>query len=494
MRCVDRGKGMARSGRQDPHLIARCVPPPAGTIIVAPTDRAEALLLCAFPARIIVASPDASARAMSGVGALTGASVARRCARALLLRPAARASRRATVRADASDASATRRGPHDGLTRRQKRALSRPHAPTPSERRLAASLLAECSAGEPEPVDVAYVVCSVPREDGEGDRSIVWFAAAPASAPEWDTPVVRLVVGVREAAASASVNPHAWMRNRIFSTRPLGTLDRAFVKVAAGKKATVLTPLVDDEAERVASVVHHQHHHEPSDDDQNDDDDDDDDDDARDGLRDARLDALARYDAAHWAQYAVRRGIRQGREFPEPIPGDGDGNEDGDGNGGEDFSATSLDARHFEWARRVASNRLDAVSENVPRHERDRSVVAMLVHPDGTLLDAAVNTNAENRCLHAEVNLLARWLPGFGAEEAEANGDGDEPPRRLFPRGSRMLVTLQCCRMCAALACAASDAVGGEGLAEVVYDEPDDGRYADATELQARGLERSRRR
>ena len=111
----------------------------------------------------------------------------------------------------------------------------------------------------------------------------------------------------------------------------------------------------------------------------------------------------------------------------------------------------------------------------------------MLVHPDGTLLDAAVNTNAENRCLHAEVNLLARWLPGFGADVAETNGDGDEPPRRLFPRGSRMLVTLQCCRMCAALACAASDA-------EVVYDEPDDGRYADATELQARGMERQRRR
>ena len=116
---------------------------------------------------------------------------------------------------------------------------------------------------------------------------------------------------------------------------------------------------------------------------------------------------------------------------------------------------------------RVASGRLAAVAGDVPRRERDRSVVAMLIHPDGTLLDAAVNTNAENRCLHAEVNLLARWLPGFGADEDEADGDRDEPPRRLFPRGSRMLVTLQCCRMCAALACAASDAVGGEGLAEV---------------------------
>ena len=473
---------------------------------------------------------------MSGVAALTGSAVARRYARALLLPPASRASHRSTVRADASGAPETRRGPHDGLTRRQKRALSRPRVPTPSERRLAASLLAECSAGEPEPVDVAYVVCTVPREDGEGDRSIVWFAAAPASTPEWDTPVVRLVVGVREAAASASVNPHTWMRNRIFSTRPLGTLDRAFVKVAAGKKATVLEPLVDDDEER-ASVVSRRRR-ESSDDDR------DDDDDARDGRGDAELDDLARYDAAHWARYAVRRGIRRGREFAEPVPdGDGDGDAidgdvdgiagdagtrrgDGDsraregtrdrgdissddgvtgpggrsgdgvdgGGDGADFTARKSDARHFEWARRVASGRLAAVAEDVPRRERDRSVVAMLIHPDGTLLDAAVNTNAENRCLHAEVNLLARWLPGFGADEDEADGDRDEPPRRLFPRGSRMLVTLQCCRMCAALACAASDAVGGEGLAEVVYDEADRGRYADATELQARGMERPRRR
>ena len=117
----------------------------------------------------------------------------------------------------------------------------------------------------------------------------------------------------------------------------------------------------------------------------------------------------------------------------------------------------------------------------------------MLIHPDGTL-DAAVNTNAENRCLHAEVNLLARWLPGFGADEDEADGDRDEPPRRLFPRGSRMLVTLQCCRMCAALACAASDAVGGEGLAEVVYDEADRGGTPTPQSCKPGGTERPRRR
>ena len=232
-------------------------------------------------------------------------------------RPASRASRRSTVRADASGASETRRGPHDGLTRRQKRALSRPRVPTPSERRLAASLLAECSAGKPEPVDVAYVVCTVPREDGEGDRSIVWFAAAPASTPEWDTPVVRLVVGVREAAASASVNPHTWMRNRIFSTRPLGTLDRAFVKVAAGK-ATVLEPLVDHArlieppSSAIIIVANRRTTIETTTTSLATD------------ARDAELDDLARYDAAHWARYAVRRGIRHARHAePSPTPGGG---------------------------------------------------------------------------------------------------------------------------------------------------------------------------
>jgi hypothetical protein len=57
-----------------------------------------------------------------------------------------------------------------------------------------------------------------------------------------------------------------------------------------------------------------------------------------------------------------------------------------------------------------------------------------------------------------------------------------------------VLVTLQCCRMCAALICAASDDArarhGVETLRDVVYAEEDVGKYSDDTALQRRGWER----
>ena len=138
----------------------------------------------------------------------------------------------------------------------------------------------------------------------------------------------------------------------------------------------------------------------------------------------------------------------------------------------------------------------------------------MLVSADGALLDCAVNTNARNQALHAEVNLLAPWLEGLATPEgAEVEGafisdasEEDEDKRNenenenenenvpKLPAGARVLVTLQCCRMCAALICAASDDArarhGVETLRDVVYAEEDDGKYSDDTALQRRGWER----
>ena len=133
----------------------------------------------------------------------------------------------------------------------------------------------------------------------------------------------------------------------------------------------------------------------------------------------------------------------------------------------------------------------------------------MLVSADGALLDCAVNTNARNQALHAEVNLLAPWLEGLvtpeGAEvegaDAEDASEEDEDKRNenenetpRLPAGARVLVTLQCCRMCAALICAASDDArarhGVETLRDVVYAEEDVGKYSDDTALQRRGWER----
>ena len=162
------------------------------------------------------------------------------------------------------------------------------------------------------------------------------------------------------------------------------------------------------------------------------------------------------------------------------------------------------DASLFAWANAFISSRREGLdAARVARSARDRLVVAMLVSADGALLDCAVNTNARNQALHAEVNLLAPWLEGGDAQDAseededkrnenENENENENVPK--LPAGARVLVTLQCCRMCAALICAASDDArarhGVETLRDVVYAEEDDGKYSDDTALQRRGWER----
>lgn len=70
------------------------------------------------------------------------------------------------------------------------------------------------------------------------------------------------------------------------------------------------------------------------------------------------------------------------------------------------------------------------------RYESDRPIGAVLVSDDGVVLSTAVNTNAHNRTLHAEVNLAQ----GFFARE-----------KRPLPRRSRLFVSLKPCRMCAGM-------------------------------------------
>ena len=104
-----------------------------------------------------------------------------------------------------------------------------------------------------------------------------------------------------------------------------------------------------------------------------------------------------------------------------------------------------------------------------PRRERDRRVGAALAIGD-RVRATAVNRNATHRCEHAEWRLVHGWT--------ERTGSG-------LPTGARIGVTLQCCRMCAALIAAAAD-----GPVEVVYAEEDRGRLARGTVLQQLGWER----
>ena len=351
--------------------------------------------------------------------------------------------------ADARDAStesaSPSSSPHAGLTRAQRRALRQPYVPTAAERGLARAIL-ETSSVEDD--DVAFLVAP---SSGDADApSVVWFATSRKTSPPWDSALVRLVLGAREAGGRA--NGNRWARARMLTTRALSDLDRAVVKVAAQRATAFDLEDHDDDATADAPASP---------------------DDPR---------ALERRDATPWARAAIRRGAttsRVGLSPPKTLP-------------------VNDDDAAFRWASARASD----ASENTQTQlwERDRGVVAALVSPRGEVTDAARNVNADNKCLHAEWNLLAptlwgEWVlspteddGGGGGEIAHRPGAGPEEAGPL-EEGTRVLVTLQCCKMCAALVCAAADRPGRRGPIEVVYLNPDDGSLARDTQLRRRGWE-----
>lgn len=107
-----------------------------------------------------------------------------------------------------------------------------------------------------------------------------------------------------------------------------------------------------------------------------------------------------------------------------------------------------------------------------PRYERDRAVAAILISPEGQPLVAAVNTNASDRTRHAEVNLLQGWWAR---------------QKTPLPPGCRILVSLQCCRMCAGMIWRSA----AEPMRiHVDYLQNDPGPMARGTILQAKSPER----
>ena len=114
------------------------------------------------------------------------------------------------------------------------------------------------------------------------------------------------------------------------------------------------------------------------------------------------------------------------------------------------------------------------IAEEIPRtgklYECDRKVAAVLIAADGKFIAAARNANAKNRTRHAEVNLVQ----GLRTEHGKS-----------LPRGSKIYVTLKCCRMCAAaIWCDAEDIRS----LHVYYGEDDPGPNARETILARNGL------
>jgi tRNA(Arg) A34 adenosine deaminase TadA len=130
-----------------------------------------------------------------------------------------------------------------------------------------------------------------------------------------------------------------------------------------------------------------------------------------------------------------------------------------------DLSQIDGDAQLMEVARQAALVR----RAGAPRWAQHRLVGSALAHGE-VVLGVAGNRNAARRCEHAELRLVQGWTERTGTP---------------LPDGARVAVTLQCCRMCAAVLVSAAD-----GRLDVLYAEPDPGRLAQHTALQQRGWER----
>lgn len=160
----------------------------------------------------------------------------------------------------------------------------------------------------------------------------------------------------------------------------------------------------------------------------------------------------------HGAHVDLAQAIEVGPPPPDPLPS---------------RPTIRPQASEREW---IEAARLLALSvdRSGPRYASDRPVAALLVDADGRLIGAAVNSNARNRTLHAELKLLQEWH----AQEAKP-----------LPAGMRVYSSLKPCRMCAGMLW---HAASRPRQLRIAYAEFDHGPNARETVLNARSPDRRR--
>lgn len=218
----------------------------------------------------------------------------------------------------------------------------------------------------------------------------------------------------------------AWMRGRIFASGArASTFERAVVKVCATKVCAL--------GERAA---------------------------VEDASEDEDEEMGALEDVTSWAQRAVERGREESeKECRERLPPLRDMR--------DQCAFFSAATRALDDDDVDASTSPETVVASSSRRRRNRRVYAALYSPSRGVYRVASNTNGSNKALHAEMNLLlSARADEFTALE-----------HRLIDPDTVLLTTLQCCRMCAALA----DARGVRGA---VYLQEDPGKLAKSTALQ----------
>ena len=166
------------------------------------------------------------------------------------------------------------------------------------------------------------------------------------------------------------------------------------------------------------------------------------------------IDAYEFIDVTPASTRAIVRGMNEGRERARASVA---------------ACSTSSPREFFNSARES----IDAVVKTESRRGQSRAVFAALYHEDRGVYDVAANVNGDNKALHAEMCLLLPIKAGLAplARQAPAHG-------KLIEPRSNVLVTLQCCRMCAALIREFSD------IERATYATADDGPLAKSTALQ----------
>lgn len=289
--------------------------------------------------------------------------------------------------------------------------------------------------------EVAFVRAPAKKDDDEDEEDARAALVAVATTRGGHSATRNLIVGVREMERERVERyggrnfADAWLRGRIFAsgtTEGFSAFDRATVKVAATSHTRV------------------------------------DDFDQGDGATTTTIDGLELVDVTTHAMRAMERGEAESRALcAHALPPTSD----------------MRDARDFFDAATRALERTETASltsTSSSRRGKHREVFAALYSESRGVYAVAANTNGDNKALHAECNLLAR------AVRSTDTNDGD-PDRVVIDPKSTLLVSLQCCRMCAALVDEFRDVIDN-----AVYLKEDDGPLARGTALQIPELRESR--
>ncbi len=315
------------------------------------------------------------------------------------------------------------------------------YAPTPEDVVLARRVAREVdgnrfSSSSPS---AAFAFVRAPRAVSDARGARTRFARAGGGRDA----TTNLVLGARELERERGGDGRnfadAWMRGRIFASgERASTFARAVVKVCATKACAL--------GERTRDSVADAREEEEE--------------------EEERADVLE--DVTSWAQRAVERGREESeKECRERLPPLEDMR---DQRAFFTAATRALDDRAAADDEDDETMRRDRkASTSASRRRRNRRVYAALYSPSRGVYRVASNTNGSNKALHAEMNLL------LSARDDEFTTT--TAGRRIIDPDTVLLTTLQCCRMCAALALS-------RGVVDAVYLREDPGKLATSTELQ----------